>query len=62
MKKFRKTILALTTGCAVISAAIGLAACVPDDEHAHVWDAGEVTTTATCEEEGVKTFNCTDPN
>lgn len=62
MKKFKKTILALTTGCAVISAAIGLAACVPDDEHAHVWDAGEVTTTATCEEDGVKTFNCTDPN
>ena len=30
-----------------------------DEEHTHIWNNGEITKAATCEEEGVMTFTCT---
>ncbi|MDE6505445.1 MAG: hypothetical protein K2L42_06210 [Clostridia bacterium] len=62
MKKIKKTLLAVTAFCSVACAAGAFAACadVPA-EHNHVWDGGEVTTAATCETDGVKTFTCTQP-
>ena len=35
-------------------------ACYAAPEHEHVWDAGTVTTPASCTEEGVMTYACTD--
>jgi len=48
---------------ACIGMAFSLAACGTSGpgEHDHTWDAGTVTTEATCHSEGVRTFKCTVP-
>ena len=57
MRKFIKVLL---SSIMAVSLFCGLAACGGGkDECEHVWNGGEVTTAATCTQDGVMTYTCT---
>ena len=51
----RKTLFVLLLVAVLIGAFVS---CKEEPAHEHTWDAGKVTTPATCEKEGVKTYTC----
>lgn len=55
---FKRTIFVLIVVLSVITA-FALAGCEDKDGCTHVWNDGEITTAATCTQDGVKTFTCT---
>lgn len=55
---FKRTIFVLIIVLSVITA-FALAGCEDKDGCTHVWNDGEITTAATCTQDGVKTFTCT---
>ena len=56
----RKLIKVLLSSIMAVSLFCGLAACGGGkDECQHVWNEGEVTTAATCTQDGVMTYTCT---
>ena len=55
---FKRTIFVLIVVLSVIMA-FALAGCEDKDGCTHVWNDGEITTAATCTQDGVKTFTCT---
>ena len=55
---FKRTIFVLFVVLSVITA-FALAGCEDKDGCNHVWNDGEITTAATCTQDGVKTFTCT---
>ena len=55
---FKRTIFVLIVVLSVITA-FALAGCENKDGCTHVWNDGEITTAATCTQDGVKTFTCT---
>ena len=55
---FKRTIFVLIVVLSVITA-FALAGCEDKDGCTHVWNDGEITTAATCTQDGVKTFICT---
>ena len=55
---FKRTIFVLIVVLSVITA-FALAGCEDKDGCNHVWNDGEITTAATCTQDGVKTFTCT---
>lgn len=55
---FKRTIFVLIVVLSVITA-FALAGCEDKDGCTHVWNDGEITTAATCTQDGVRTFTCT---
>ena len=51
----RKTLVVLLLVAVLIGAFVS---CKEEPAHEHTWDAGKVTTPATCEKAGVKTYTC----
>ena len=56
MKKLLRIMLGAVAAASVMC---GLAACGGEEECKHVWNEGEVTTAATCTQDGVMTYTCT---
>lgn len=58
--RMKKKFLVFLISAAIFVGGVGMAACKPAaDEHAHIWNDGEVTVTPTCKDEGVKVYGCT---
>lgn len=56
--KMKKILISAIACIGLLGGAFGASACT-SGEHEHVWNDGEVTTAATCNEEGEKTYTCT---
>lgn len=56
----KKLFAAVSAAVMLFGAVSGFTACgKEEDEHAHIWNEGEITLAATCTQTGVKTFLCT---
>lgn len=58
VSSFKRTIFVLIVVLSVIMTC-ALAGCDDKDGCTHVWNDGEITTAATCTQDGVRTFTCT---
>ena len=58
VSSFKRTIFVLIVVLSVIMT-FALAGCDDKDGCTHVWNDGEITTAATCTQDGVRTFTCT---